>query len=149
MQNTVYKKFGLVMLINTLLMFLIPYVMIDRLDHMYFSLNRLYMTLMMVAPMGIVMLLVMGSMFEIKRLNYSLIAAFSGLFVLCFMLIRTQTPVGNAQAMQSMIPNNSSSILICRQANVTDPEARKLCDQIVKSQEEQIGQMKAMLARSQ
>lgn len=149
MQNTVYKKFGLVMLINTLVMFLIPYVMIDRLDNMYFSLNRLYMTLMMVAPMGIVMLLVMGSMFENKRLNNALLAAFGGVFILCFVLIRTQMPGGDAQAMQSMIPNHSSNILICRQSNITDPEVKKLCGQIVSSQEQQIGQMKAMLARSQ
>jgi uncharacterized protein (DUF305 family) len=68
--------------------------------------------------------------------------------MLPFRLARTQTPVGNAQFLQSMIPHHSSAILMCQEAELTDPEIIELCDQIVKSQEEEITQMKGILARS-
>ena len=143
-----YKKLAIAISINAVIMFLITYVMIDRFDHLYLNINRVYMSLMMVAPMVIVMLLVMRSMYEDKKLNYILIAASSGLFILCFLLARTQTPVGNAQFLQSMIPHHSSAILMCQEAELTDPEIIELCQQIVKSQEEEITQMKGILARS-
>lgn len=145
----VYRNFALVMVINAVLMFLIPYVLIDRLDHLYFNLNRLYMTLMMVAPMGIVMLLVMGSMFHDKKLNYILLASFSALFLVCLVLVRTQTPVGDSQMMQSMIPNHSAGILMCKESDLTDPQVKEMCAQIVQTEQEQITQMKALLTRSQ
>lgn len=145
----VYRNFALVMVINAVLMFLIPYVLIDRLDHLYFNLNRLYMTLMMVAPMGIVMLLVMGSMFHDKKLNYILLASFSALFLVCLALVRTQTPMGDSQMMQSMIPNHSAGILMCKESDLTDPQVKDMCAQIVRTEQGQITQMKALMSRSQ
>ncbi|HXV98831.1 MAG TPA: DUF305 domain-containing protein [Anaerolineae bacterium] len=143
-----YKKLAIAISINAVIMFLITYAMIDKFDHLYLNINRVYMSLMMVAPMVIIMLLVMRSMYENKKLNYILIAAFSGLFILCFSLARTQTPVGNEQFLRSMIPHHSSAILMCQEAEITDLEIIELCEQIVKSQEEEITQMKAILARS-
>lgn len=144
-----YKKFALGMAVNTVLMFLIPYATIEKFDHLYFNLNRVYMTLMMVAPMAIVMLLVMHSMFDSKRMNYLLYGSLTVMFLVCFALVRTQALVGNSQAMQSMIPNHSSTILVCQESDITDPQVKKLCNEIVASQEAQIEQMKAMLAHSQ
>lgn len=143
-----YKKLALALSINTLVMYLITYAMINRLDHLYLNINRMYMALMMVAPMVVIMLIVMRSMYENKKLNYILLAAFSGLFLICFLLARTQTPIGNGQFLRSMIPHHSSAILMCQQSEITDPEIIKLCEQIVKSQEEEIAQMKALLERS-
>ena len=143
-----YRKLAVAISINTILMYLITYAMIDRLDHMYLNINRAYMALMMAAPMVVVMLLVMRSMYENRRLNYVLIAASVGLFVLSFSLARTQTPVGDTQFLRSMIPHHSSAIVMCRESALTDPEIVKLCGEIVKSQEEEISQMKAILARS-
>ena len=142
-----YKKLALAVSINAVLMYLITYAMVDKFDHVYLNVNRAYMSLMMVAPMVVVMLLAMRSMYENKKLNYILIAAFAGLFVLSFWLARTQTPVGDGQFLRSMIPHHSSAILMCQESQLTDPEIIKLCGQIVKSQEEEIAQMKAILAR--
>ena len=64
-----------------------------------------------------------------------------------FILARTQTPIGDAQFLRSMIPHHSSAILMCERAAITDPEIEKLCGQIVKSQREEIAQMQALLAR--
>ena len=73
-KNMPYKKLAVVISINAVIMFLLTYAMIDRFDHFYANINRVYMAVMMVAPMVILMLLVMGSMYNNKRLNYALIA---------------------------------------------------------------------------
>lgn len=75
-----YKKLAVAVSINAVIMYFLTYVMADKLDHVYLNVNRAYMALLMVAPMVIVMLLVMSSMYENSKLNYALIAAFAGLF---------------------------------------------------------------------
>ena len=142
-----YKKLAIAISINAVIMFLLTYVMIYEGGHFFFNINRVYMALMMAAPMVIIMLLVMRDMFENKKLNYVLYAVSSGLFILLILLARTQQPVGNTQFLRSMIPHHSSAILMCEESTITDPEIIKLCEQIIKSQKEEIEQMKAILAR--
>jgi RsiW-degrading membrane proteinase PrsW (M82 family) len=142
-----YKKFALVISINAIAMFFITYVMIDSMDHFYFNINRVYMALLMVAPMVVLMLFIMRSMYKNTQLNLALYAGFIGLFILLFFFIRTQTPVGNEEFLRSMIPHHSSAILMCEQANLTDPEIVSLCEEIVQTQLEEIAQMEEILGR--
>ena len=142
-----YKKFALTLSINAVLMFFITYAMIDTVDHFYPNINRAYMSLMMVAPMAMVMLFVMRGMYQNAKLNAMLYAAFAGLFIVSFALARTQTPVGNEQFLRSMIPHHSSAILMCQQSAISDREIIELCGEIVKTQKEEIAQMKAILGR--
>jgi hypothetical protein len=111
------------------------------------NLNRLYMTVMMVAPMGIVMLLVMRGMYGNEKLNRILLGAFALLFVATFGLARSQTLIGNEQFLHSMIPHHSSAILMCDEAAITDPDITRLCEQIVQSQREEIARMEQILDR--
>ncbi len=133
--------------INAVVMFSLTYTMIDRFEHFYPNINRVYMALMMVAPMVIVMMIVMRPMYQDQRLNAVLYVSFSLLFVACFFLARTQTPVGDEQFLRSMIPHHSSAILMCEQATFSDPEVVRLCKDIVQAQEREIAQMKNMLER--
>ncbi len=142
-----YKKLATVITINGVIMFLLTYAMIDRIDHFYVNINRVYMALLMVAPMVVLMLLVMRSMYKNTRLNYALIATFTALAILVFVLMRTQTPVGNEQFLRSMIPHHSSAILMCQEASITDAEIIDLCGDIVEAQEREIAQMKDILQR--
>ena len=142
-----YKKFALVLSINAVIMFLLTYVMIAEWGHFHFALNRAYMALLMVAPMAILMLLVMRSMYPNGKLNAGLFLGFAMLFVVCFVLVRTQTPIGNEQFLRSMIPHHSSAILMCEEADLTDPEIARLCEEIVRTQKEEIAQMETILAR--
>lgn len=142
-----YKKLAAAVSINTVIMFFLTYVLIDRIAHFYVNINRIYMALIMAAPMVLVMLLVMRSMFKDKKLNTILYVTFGALTILLFFLMRTQTPVGNEQFLRSMIPHHSSAILMCEQSAITDPEISELCDEIVQAQEEEIAQMEAILAR--
>ncbi|MBU4499807.1 MAG: DUF305 domain-containing protein [Gammaproteobacteria bacterium] len=142
-----YKKFALTLSINAVLMFFITYAMIDTVDHFYPNINRAYMSLMMVAPMAMVMLFVMRGMYQNAKLNAMLYAVFAGLFIVSLALARTQTPVGNEQFLRSMIPHHSSAILMCQQSAITDREIIELCGEIVQAQKEEIAQMKAILGR--
>jgi RsiW-degrading membrane proteinase PrsW (M82 family) len=142
-----YIKLAITISINAVVMFLLTYAMIDTLDHFYPNINRVYMALLMVAPMVVLMLIVMHGMYPNKTLNYILIAAFAGLFILVFTLMRTQTPVGNSQFLRSMIPHHSSAIVMCEESTITDPEIVKLCGEIVKAQKEDIAQMLKILSR--
>jgi hypothetical protein len=133
--------------ISALFMYLLMFLMIDTADHFHNNLNAFYMTAAMVAPMGIVMLLMMRSMFPSRTLNWGLVAGFVALYVLGIWFTREQTFIGDEQFLRSMIPHHSGAILMCRQADITDPEIRSLCEGIVQSQSSEITQMEAILAR--
>ena len=61
--------------------------------------------------------------------------------------MRQQTAIGDVQFLRSMIPHHSGAILMCRQSDLSDAEIKKLCDQIVASQREEISQMEQILRR--
>ena len=103
------------------------------------------MTLLMVAPMAVVMLLMMQKMYANKRLNLLIIASSTVVFIVALLLLRTQTPISDKQYMKAMIPHHSSAILTSEEADLRDPEVKKLAEEIIKSQEEEIAQMKRIL----
>ena len=46
-----------------------------------------------------------------------------------------------------MIPHHSGAILMCQQARLSDPQVVRLCGDIVKSQRQEIDEMKGILER--
>lgn len=142
-----YRKLLLETAIDFVIMYLVMYTMIATLDHFYLNLNNVYMTLMMVAPMTVLMLLFMRSMYQSKRMNLIVIGGAVLVFAASFIGMRTQAGVGDDEFLRSMIPHHSGAILMCREASLTDPEILALCDGIVRSQEREISEMKAILAR--
>ena len=46
-----------------------------------------------------------------------------------------------------MIPHHSSAILVSKEANLKDPEVKKLAEQIILSQEKEIAEMNALLEK--
>lgn len=142
-----YRSLALQTVISGVIMYLVMFVMIDRLSSFYNNLNMLYMTLMMVAPMVVLMILAMRDMFPSRRLNALLLVGSAVAFFGSFALIRTQTTIDDTAFLRSMIPHHSGAILMCEQASLTDPALLSLCDEIITSQREEIAQMETMLAR--
>jgi len=136
------------LVLSAIAMYLVMFAMIDGMAELYNNLNMLYMALMMVAPMGVLMLLLMPSMYPNRGLNLALGVALAVVFAASFWFIRAQTAIGDVQFLRSMIPHHSGAILMCREASVSDPEISSLCDRIIRSQREEIDQMKAILERS-
>ena len=60
MMKNAYASLALQTLVGGVIMYLVMFVMIDSLGSFYNNLNMLYMTLMMVAPMVVLMVLAMG-----------------------------------------------------------------------------------------
>lgn len=142
-----YTRLALELAADFVIMYLVMYTMIATLDHFYFNLNNVYMTLMMVAPMTILMLVSMRSMYPSMRLNFMIGGGAALVFIASFMGMRTQAGVGDAEFLRSMIPHHSGAILMCREAKLTDPEIVALCHEIVASQEQEITEMKNILKR--
>jgi hypothetical protein len=142
-----YWRFGLELVIDFVIMYLVMYTMIARLDHFYFNLNNVYMTLMMVAPMAVVMLLSMRSMFPSRRANWVIVAVAVVVFGISFWGMRSQAAIGDAEFVRSMVPHHSGAILMCREAFLTDPELIALCNGIIAGQQSEIEQMQAILER--
>ena len=142
-----YGKLAITLGISFVIMLLLTYSMIRTWDHFYLNLANTYMALMMVAPMGILMIFIMWSMFKNKRLNIILTAALAVVFAVIFAFGRAETFIGNEQFLKSMIPHHSRAILMCQEADITEAEIKDLCQQIVSSQQEEIAQMKAILDR--
>ena len=145
-----YVMLGLNLVVSTIIMYFVMFTMIWSFGDFFNNLNMFYMALMMATPMGILMLMMMGMMYPNKKLNLLLYGLFALLFILGFWGMRAQTLVGDQQFVRAMIPHHSGAILMCNRASLRDPELRDLCfkpNGIIASQEREIEQMKAFLAR--
>ncbi|MET4074513.1 DUF305 domain-containing protein [Hymenobacter sp. UYCo722] len=142
-----YRKFLLTLAISFVVMYVVMYLNTYELDHVYFSLTRFYMTVLMVTAMAVVMLLMMPMMYPNKTTNGLIMGASLTLFVGALILVRSQTFVDDTRWMRAMIPHHSIAILTSERATIKDPEVRKLADDIITAQKREIGEMQAMIKR--
>ena len=142
-----YKKFIIMLSISFVIMYAVMFLNVYSFDHIYLSATRFYMTLLMVTPMAVVMLLMMKKMYPNKAYNSIIIASSIGIFILSLWFLRSQVFIKDEGYMKAMIPHHSSAILTSKNAEINDPEVRKLADEIIKAQEEEIAEMKALLEK--
>ncbi|KAA9325255.1 DUF305 domain-containing protein [Adhaeribacter soli] len=142
-----YKKFALMLALSFLIMYAVMFLNVAETDHIYLSLSRTYMTLLMVSPMAILMLLMMPMMYKHKKLNRLIMVSALLVFVLTLTFLRKQIPVNDQQYMKAMIPHHSSAIMVSKNADLKDPELKKLSEDIIEAQEKEIRQMKHILHR--
>ena len=143
-----YLKLAVMAAAMFLSMFALMYAMVDRLGDVYLNLNQGYMAGLMTGPMIPIELALMGAMYPNKRLNLALLAAAGLITAACWIGIREQAGIGDAQFLRSMIPHHGGAILMCQQAPVRDAQIKNLCAQIIASQEREIRDMKRMLGES-
>ena len=142
-----YLHLAIMGVLSFVSMYVLMYAMVDSFANVYASINQVYMAGLMTAPMIIIELVVMGAMYANKRLNMIIIAGSAVALVLFFMLIRQQALVYDSQFVRSMIPHHAGAILMCREATIQDAEIKALCSAIIESQQKEIDQMTAILAR--
>ncbi len=142
-----YRKFLLTLAVSFVVMYVVMYLNTYELDHVYFSLTRFYMTILMVTAMAVVMLLMMPMMYPNKTRNGLIMGVSLTLFVGALVLVRSQTFVDDTRWMKAMIPHHSIAILTSERATIKDPEVRKLADGIITAQKREITEMKAMIKR--
>jgi uncharacterized protein (DUF305 family) len=149
MQGHHYRRLLVMMVLSFIAMYVLMYAMVDRLPNVFNSINQVYMAGLMAAAMLIIELLAMGGMYPQKRWNEILIVVGIVALVGFWLAIRQQAAVGDQQFLKSMIPHHAGAILMCQQAQLTDPELKTLCESIITGQQSEIDQMKALLERKQ
>lgn len=142
-----YLMFWIMMVLSFVIMYAAMFTMIDGLGDFRNNLNMFYMTLVMWAPMGIIMLLAMRGMYANKKANLAMLTAFAVLAVGAFAATRTQALITDRQFIDSMIPHHSGAILMCREADLSDVELVELCDGISAGQRAEIEQMEQIRER--
>ena len=85
-----YVKFGVMMLTSFVLMYGIMFLNVASVDHVYFSLMRNYMTLLMVSVMAFTMLLFMWSMYKNIKINVAILVGSVLIFGLTLFGVRTK-----------------------------------------------------------
>lgn len=133
--------------ISFIIMYCVMFLNVDELSHIYLSYTRIYMSLLMVSPMAMVMLTLMRKMYPDRKKNRIIWISAVAVFVFALTGLRSQAFVSDTQYMKAMIPHHSSAIMTSKHANIKDPEVRALSNSIIKSQEEEILQMKLILNR--
>ena len=142
-----YLKFALMMATSFVVMYIVMFLNVDVFDHIMLSPTRTYMTVLMIAPMVLIMMGFMWGMYKMKVWNYVIMATAVVVFVLCYVGLRQQVFVSDVQWMKAMIPHHSSAIMVSQKAHLKDPEAIKLAEEIIEAQEKEIAEMKRMIYR--
>src|SRR5437764_12811915 len=117
-----YMMFALNMIVSTVIMSLVMFEMIRVWGEFIQNINFFYMALTMAMPLGVLMLLMMGSMYADKRVNLILYVVLALVFILPFPAVRTQALVRDRQVARSMIPHHSGAMLRSRGDCLRAPE---------------------------
>ena len=141
-----YLRFVAMIATSTAVMYGLTYLNSYRLDHVFYSETRLYMSLLMGASMAVVMLTFMLHMHTSRRANLTIYLLAAVLFAASLWLVRSQTTIGDVSYMKAMIPHHSIAILTSERAQIDDPRVRDLADRIIEAQREEIAEMKAYIA---
>lgn len=147
MKSGHYGKLLLMAALHFAAMYVLMYAMVNTFQDAVPNLNQVYMAALMTAPMLIIEVLLMGSMYGDKRRNLAILGFATLVLAGAFLFIRQQTAIGDRAFLQSMIPHHSGAILMCRKASLKDVEIRRLCTEIEAGQKEEVDWMRAKLQR--
>jgi len=148
-----YVNLLIMAVLSYIAMYVLMYAMVDRLANVYSNLNQFYMAGLMTAPMVVIELAVMGSLYKHRNVNIVNVADIVTVTVavvalgVFFLGIRQQVAIDDKALLRSMIPHHAGAILMCERAPIQDAEIKKLCGEIISGQQREIDQMKSILAR--
>ncbi|KAA8476874.1 DUF305 domain-containing protein [Arcticibacter tournemirensis] len=144
-----YYRLLIMLALSFIAMYILMYAMVNSLQNVYPNINQFYMASLMTMLMMIIEIILMGKMYVNKRLNALLLSfGFAGLIGF-FLLIQYQTGVSDKQFLKGMVPHHAAAILMSEQSKSQDPEIKKLQQEIISSQREEIKVMKAKLKKLQ
>ena len=142
---TSYARFGLMIGLSFLAMYVLMYAMVNTLSNAIPNYNQFYMAGLMTAPMVILEMLLMGAMYPNKKVNAAVVLIGLILLGLFWLLIRYQVAISERQFLKSMIPHHAGAILMCDNPLLNDNDIKTLCTGIVSSQRGEIDLMKRKL----
>jgi hypothetical protein len=141
-ERRMYLRFGGMIATSTVVMFVLTYTNAFSINHVRWSEERLYMTLLMGAAMTLVMLAFMRSMmYRNRTINLVIVGLALALGGTALYLSRSQTLVDDQAYMRGMIPHHSIAILTSERADIVDLRVRELADGIARTQRKEIKEM--------
>lgn len=140
-----YAMFGAMVATSTVVMFILMYLNVFSIDHIYWSETRAYMAVVMGASMAVIMLGFMLRMYTNRAANIAIVIGGIVAFGFALYLVRTQETIEDVAWMRAMIPHHSIAILTSERANISDPRTKKLAQQIISSQRKEIEEMKTLI----
>jgi len=144
--QTSYLRFAAMTLTSTMVMFGLMYLNTFAASHIWFNQTRMWMAIYMGAAMAAVILAFMFGMYKNSKINIAIFAGAALVFSGSLYLVRSQDTVGDEAWMKAMIPHHSIAILTSSRANISDPRARNLSDDIIQAQHTEIAEMEAPIA---
>ena len=141
-----YARFGLMILTSTVVMYGLMYLNTYELEHVAWSQTRAWMALMMGGVMAFIMMGFMWGMYDRKGRNWGVLAAAVVVAAGALWFVRSQATVGDVSYMQAMIPHHSIAVLTRSRAQIRDPRVRRLADDIIEAQMQEIAEMRALIA---
>ncbi|NGZ76442.1 DUF305 domain-containing protein [Saccharibacillus alkalitolerans] len=145
MHKQSYAKFGLMILVSTLVMFALMYFNIFQLNHIFFSETRAYMAVMMGAAMAFIMMGFMWKMYANRKVNALILVCSAAVFGVSLWLVRSQATVDDVAWMKAMIPHHSIAVLTSERAHLSDPRVQDLANRIIEAQLREIDEMKGLI----
>lgn len=140
-----WSRFFAMIATSTIVMFPLMYQLVYTADHATFSLTRLVSSLVMGCVMAAIMLAFMWKMYAGPTAKLAILAGSIVVGVGILAINRDQTLIGDVDFMKSMIPHHSIAINNARNADIRDPRVRKLADEIIRAQVEEIAEMKLLV----
>jgi hypothetical protein len=140
-----WARFAGMIAVSTAAMFFLMYQLVYSFDHAYFSINRLVASLAMACVMAVVMLAFMWPMYANAALKTGILAVASLGAIALVYVNRSQALIDDVTFMKSMIPHHSIAINNASKAKISDPRVRRLADQIIEAQVEEIRAMNLLL----
>ena len=148
MHTTHYRHLLIMLFLSFATMYALMYAMVDSMSNVFMNLNQVYMAALMTAPMALIEIVVMRSMYKDQRLNMVVGGIALLVLLLSWTAIRQQAAISDSQFLRSMIPHHGGAILMCNEAPVRDESIKALCTSILSSQQAEIDQMKALLSKA-
>jgi uncharacterized protein (DUF305 family) len=140
-----YVKLLVMGVLSFVAMYILMYAMVNSGSNAIPNINQFYMAGLMAMPMIVIELLLMRNMYMNKKFNAIIMAVAVIGLIGFYAAIRQQAAVSDEQFLKSMIPHHAGAVLMCNEANIDDPEIKKLCEGIISSQKKEIAQMKSKL----
>ena len=93
-----YLRLAAMLILSFIAMYVLMYAMVDKFEDVYPNHNQAFMAALMTAPMAIIEILLMGSMYPRKRVNMAIVAGAVILLATAWFAIRYQAGIGDEQS---------------------------------------------------
>lgn len=145
-EGRMYGRFAAMILTSTVVMYALTYTNLFEFEHAHFSLERVYMAVLMGSAMAIIMLGYMwGMMYRNTKVNIAIVAGALVVGAAAFTASQLQIFVEDEEYMEAMIPHHSIAILTSERSDLDDVRVKELAQGIAVTQVKEIKQMEWLL----